>query len=145
MKKFFDEFKTFIMRGNVLDMAVGVVIATAFGKITNSLVSDVIMPVIGKLTGGIDLSYLNITIKEAVIDETGNVLQEPIKIGIGNFLVTIIDFLIIAFVIFLVIKAINKASEKLIKKNKEESVKKPTEVELLSEILEEMKKSKTNK
>ena len=145
MKKFFNEFKTFIMRGNVLDMAVGVVIATSFGKITNSLVSDIIMPVIGKLTGGIDLSYLNVTIKAAVIDETGKVLQEPIKIGIGSFLVTIIDFLIIAFVIFSVIKVINKASEKLIKKDKEESVKKPTEVEILSEILDEIKKNKTNK
>ena len=83
------------------------------------------------------------TIKAAVIDETGKVLQEPIKIGIGSFLVTIIDFLIIAFVIFSVIKVINKASEKLIKKDKEESVKKPTEVELLSEILDEIKKNKT--
>ena len=143
MKKFFGEFKTFIMRGNVLDMAVGVVIATAFGKITNSLVSDIIMPVIGKLTGGIDLSYLNITIREAVLDEAGVVVQEPIKVGIGNFLVTIIDFIIIAFVIFTIIKAINKASEKLIKKNKEEEkAKGPTEIELLSEILDEIKKNK---
>ncbi len=143
MKKFFGEFKTFIMRGNVLDMAVGVVIATAFGKITNSLVSDIIMPVIGKLTGGIDLNYLNITIREAVLDEAGAVVQEPIKVGIGNFLVTIIDFIIIAFVIFIVIKAINKASEKLIKKNKEEEkAKGPTEIELLSEILNEIKKNK---
>ena len=143
MKKFFGEFKTFIMRGNVLDMAVGVVIATAFGKITNSLVSDIIMPVIGKLTGGIDLSYLNITIREAVLDEAGAVVQEPIKVGIGNFLVTIIDFIIIAFVIFTIIKAINKASEKLIKKNKEEEkAKGPTEIELLSEILDEIKKNK---
>lgn len=143
MKNFFGEFKTFIMRGNVLDMAVGVVIATAFGKITNSLVSDIIMPVIGKLTGGIDLSYLNITIREAVLDEAGVVVQEPIKVGIGNFLVTIIDFIIIAFVIFIVIKAINKASEKLIKKNKEEEkAKGPNEIELLSEILNEIKKNK---
>ena len=143
MKKFFGEFKTFIMRGNVLDMAVGVVIATAFGKITNSLVSDIIMPVIGKLTGGIDLSYMNITIKEAVLDEVGNAVQEPIKVGVGNFLVTIIDFIIIALVIFMVIKAINKASKKLAKKNKEEeSVKEPTEIELLSEILNEIKKNK---
>ena len=143
MKNFFGEFKTFIMRGNVLDMAVGVVIATAFGKITNSLVSDIIMPVIGKLTGGIDLSYLNITIREAVLDEAGVVVQEPIKVGIGNFLVTIIDFIIIAFVIFTIIKAINKASEKLIKKNKEEEkAKGPTEIELLSEILDEIKKNK---
>lgn len=142
MKNFLDEFKTFIMRGNVLDMAVGVVIATAFGKITNSLVSDIIMPVIGKITGGVDLSYLNITIKEAVLDEAGAVVEEPINIGIGNFLVTVIDFIIIAFVIFLVIKAINKASEKLIKKKEEEEkAKGPTEIELLAEILNEVKKN----
>ena len=144
MKNFLDEFKTFIMRGNVLDMAVGVVIATAFGKITNSLVSDIIMPVIGKITGGIDLSYLNITIKDAVLDEAGIVVEEPINIGIGNFLVTVIDFIIIAFVIFLVIKAINKASEKLIKKKEEEEKEKakgPTEIELLAEILNEVKKN----
>ena len=141
MKNFLDEFKTFIMRGNVLDMAVGVVIATAFGKITNSLVSDIIMPVIGKITGGVDLSYLNITIKEAVLDDTGAVVEEPINIGIGNFLVTIIDFIIIAFVIFIVIKAINKASEKLIKKKEEEKAKGPTEIELLAEILNEVKKN----
>lgn len=142
MKNFLDEFKTFIMRGNVLDMAVGVVIATAFGKITNSLVSDIIMPVIGKITGGVDLSYLNITIKEAVLDDTGAVVEEPINIGIGNFLVTVIDFIIIAFVIFLVIKAINKASEKLIKKKEEEEkAKGPTEIDLLTEILNEVKKN----
>ncbi len=140
MKKFFDEFKTFIMRGNVLDMAVGVVIATAFGKITNSLVSDIIMPVIGKITGGIDLSYLNVVIREAEFDDAGNVVREAISIGIGNFLVTIIDFIIIAFVIFVVIKAINKASEKLIKKKTEEAEKSPTEIELLTEILDEIKK-----
>ncbi len=141
MKNFFNEFKTFIMRGNVLDMAVGVVIATAFGKITSSLVSDVIMPVIGKITGGIDLGYLNIVIKEGIFDETGTLVQEPITIGIGNFLVTIIDFIIIAFVIFLVIKAINKASEKLVKKKEEEAAPTgPSEVELLSEILEEVRK-----
>lgn len=141
MKNFFNEFKTFIMRGNVLDMAVGVVIATAFGKITSSLVSDVIMPVIGKITGGIDLGYLNIVIQEGIFDETGTFVQEPITIGIGNFLVTIIDFIIIAFVIFLVIKAINKASEKLVKKKEEEAAPTgPSEVELLSEILEEVRK-----
>ena len=141
MKKFFDEFRKFIMRGNVLDMAIGVVIATSFGKITTSLVNDIIMPIIGKLIGGVDLSYLNITIQEMKVDETGNVIQEAICVGIGNFLVTIIDFLIISFVIFLVIKAINTASEKLIKKEKEEEVAKgPTQEELLTEILNELKK-----
>ncbi|MBO6119873.1 MAG: large conductance mechanosensitive channel protein MscL [Lachnospiraceae bacterium] len=141
MKSFFNEFKTFIMRGNVLDMAVGVVIATAFGKITNSLVNDIIMPIIGKLVGGVDLSYLNIKIQDAILDAEGNVTKEAINIGIGTFLVTIIDFLIIAFVIFVVIKAINKASEKLIKKKEEEEAPKgPSTEELLTEILTEIKK-----
>lgn len=140
MKKFLNEFKTFIMRGNVLDMAVGVVIATAFGKITNSLVNDVIMPVVGMIIGGVDLSYLNLTIQEAVLDADGNVVKEAIKIGVGTLLVTIIDFVIIAFTVFVVIKTINKASEKLIKKKEEEAPKKPTAEELLSQILEEVKK-----
>ena len=141
MKKFFDEFKTFIMRGNVIDMAVGVVIATAFANITNSLVNDIIMPIIGKLIGGIDLSYLNIQIQEKVIDEAGNVVQESINIGIGTFLVAIIDFLIIAFVVFLIIKGINAASDKLVKKKETEAPPKgPTQEELLAEILSELKK-----
>ena len=141
MKNFFDEFKAFIMRGNVIDMAVGVVIATAFGKITNSLVNDIIMPVIGTLIGGIDLSKFNVVIKQPILDEAGEVVKEGVTIGIGTFLVTIIDFIIIAFVIFSVIKAINKASEKLIKKKEEEEAPKgPTETELLTEILAEIKK-----
>ena len=143
MKNFFNEFKTFIMRGNVIDMAVGVVIATAFGQITNSLVNDVIMPVIGRLIGGIDLTYLNICIQNAEYNEMGDIIKEPIYIGIGSFLVTIIDFIIIAFVIFLVVKSLNKASEKLIKKQEEEAAPKgPTETELLTEILTEIKKNK---
>lgn len=141
MKKFFDEFKTFIMRGNVLDMAVGVVIATAFGKITNSLVNDIIMPIIGKLIGGFDLSYLNISIQKPEFDAEGMLIKEGISIGLGTFLVTVIDFLIIAFVIFIVIKAINKASEKLIRKQKEEEAPKgPSTEELLTQILDEIKK-----
>ena len=75
MKKFFNEFKEFITRGNVLDMAIGVIIATAFGKITTSLVGDVFMPLIGYLIGGIDLSALNITLSPAVLDEAGEVVK----------------------------------------------------------------------
>ena len=142
MKKFFDEFKTFIMRGNVLDMAIGVVIATAFGKITDSLVNDIIMPIIGKLVGGADLNYLNICLQQSAYDEAGNMIQEPIFVNIGTFIGTIIDFVIIAFILFLVIKAMNKASEKLIKKKEEEAAAPagPTETELLTQILEELKK-----
>ena len=113
MKKFFGEFKEFITRGNVLDMAIGVIIATAFGKITTSLVGDVFMPLIGYLIGGIDLSALNITLSPAVLDEAGEVVKDAVVIGIGTFLTTVIDFILVAFVVFLVVKAFNTAKKKL--------------------------------
>ena len=147
-KGFFAEFKEFIMRGNVLDMAVGVVIAGAFGKITNTLVNNIIMPLVGLLIGNIDLSKWDITISPAVM-EGETVVKEAVVIGIGAFLVTIIDFIIIAFSIFLFIKIFNKAKEiseaKLFKKAAEEEVVEeappaPTTEELLADILSEIKK-----
>lgn len=146
-KGFITEFKEFIMRGNVLDMAVGVIIATAFGKITTSLVNDVIMPAIGLFLGEIDLSQWNIVLKEAVFVD-GKETVPAVQIGIGTFLVTVIDFLIIAFVVFLIIKGFAKAKEiaeaKLIKKQAEEAIeeapKGPTTEELLADILAEIKK-----
>lgn len=145
-KGFITEFKEFIMRGNVLDMAIGVVIATAFGKITTSLVNDIIMPAIGKLLGNFDLSKWNYEIAPAVMDgET--VVTPAVTLGIGTFLVTIIDFLIIALVIFCIIKVFAKAKEiadeKILKQTKEEVIEeepKPTTEELLTEILAEIKK-----
>lgn len=107
---FIEEFKEFISKGNVLDMAVGVIIATAFGKITTSLVNDVFMPLIGWLIGDIDLTKFNITLSEAVM-EGGEVVKEPVVIGIGTLLATVIDFVLVAFIIFLVVKAFNKAKE----------------------------------
>lgn len=149
-KSFLTEFKEFIMRGNVLDMAIGVIIATSFGKITTSLVNDVIMPSIGLLLGKFDLSKINIVLSEAVLDEAGNVVNPGVQIAIGTFLVTIIDFLIIAFVVFLIIKGFAKAKEiaeaRLSKKQEaqEEAIeeKAPTTEELLTEILNEIKKEK---
>ena len=108
MKKLFNEFKEFAMRGNVMDMAVGVVIGAAFGKITTSLVNDVFMPLIGLLIGGIDLGQLNIVLKPEVLDEAGEVVTAAVTLGLGTFLSTILDFILVAFVIFLVVKAINK-------------------------------------
>lgn len=149
MKKgFFKEFKEFIMRGNVLDMAIGVIIASAFGKITTSLVNDVFMPFIGWLIGDFDLSQLNLVLSPAVTDEAGVIVKEAVTIGIGSFIVTIIDFIIIAFVVFMIIKTINKAkeiAEKALKKKEEEIIeeeapKAPTTEELLTDILEELKK-----
>lgn len=147
-KGFITEFRDFIMRGNVIDMAVGVIVATAFGKITTSLVNDVIMPFIGWLIGDIDLSQVNIVLVEEVLDEAGAVVEPGVVIGIGTLLVTIIDFLIIAFIVFLIIKIMAKAKELAeMRKKKEEEVvveepKGPTTEELLAQILEEIKKDK---
>ena len=141
MKKFFGEFKEFISKGNVMDMAIGVIIATAFGKITASLVNDVFMPFLGWLIGGIDLSQLNITLAPAVV-EGGEVVKEAVVIGIGTFLTTIIDFILVGFVVFLVVKAINTAKAKLEKKKEEEPPAPPepsAEEKLLTEIRDLLK------
>ena len=120
MKKFIEEFKTFIAKGNVLDMAVGVIIATAFGKITTSLVNDVFMPFIGYIIGDVDLTELNIVLSPEVVNEAGEVVDPAVVIAIGTFLSTIIDFVLIAFVVFLIVKAFNKAKEKAEEKKKAE-------------------------
>jgi large conductance mechanosensitive channel len=96
------EFREFVMRGNVLDLAVGVVIGAAFGKIVSSLVGDVIMPPIGVLLGGVDFSQIGWVLKPAVGDKPAVVL------GIGKFIQAILDFVVIAFVIFMVVKAVNR-------------------------------------
>lgn len=141
MKKFFAEFKEFAMRGNVMDMAVGVIIGTAFGKITTSLVNDVFMPLIGLLIGGVDLGQLNIVLKPEVLDEAGQVVTEAVTLGIGTFLSTVIDFVLVAFVIFLMVKTINQL-HKLGKKDEEpqeEEEPPPTSEELLTEIRDLLK------
>jgi large conductance mechanosensitive channel len=102
------EFKEFVMRGNVVDLAVGVIIGAAFGKIVTSLVADVIMPPIGLVTGGVDFSDINIVLKHA-----DAVAKKPeVAIHIGNFINIVIQFLIIAFCIFMVVKVINAMKKK---------------------------------
>ena len=108
-KSFIQEFKEFISRGNVLDMAIGVIIATAFGKITTSLVNDVLMPFIGLITGARDMTALNLIVRDAEINEAGEVVKEAITIGFGTFVGTVIDFIIIAFVVFIIVKFFNRA------------------------------------
>ncbi len=149
MKKFFGEFKEFISRGNVLDMAVGVIIATAFGKITTSLVSNLIMPFIGWIFGGVDATQsLNITLTPAVYDEAGEVVKEATVLGFGTFVSTIIDFIIIALVVFCIVKAFNKAREKAEAKKKqeeeaaEETPPEPTNEELLLTEIRDLLKNK---
>ena len=140
MKKFFAEFKTFAMRGNVMDMAIGVVIGAAFGKITTSIVNDIIMPLSGLLIGGVDLGQLNIVLKPEVLDEAGKVVTEAVTLGIGNLLAVILDFIIVAFAMFLLVKAMNKLAS--LKKKEEEAPEedpKPTSEELLTEIRDLLK------
>lgn len=106
------EFKEFAMRGNVIDMAVGIVIGGAFGKIVSSFVSDVVMPPIGVLTGGVDFSQIKIPLGKATTDPATGDVVEAVSINIGAFTNTLIDFVIIAFAIFMVIKLMNKAKKK---------------------------------
>ena len=124
---FFKEFKEFAMKGNVMDMAVGVIIGGAFGKIVTSLVDDVLMPAIGTLTGGVDFSNLAVTFGDA-------------NLKYGSFIQNIIDFLIIAFCIFLMIKGMNKLSK--IKEEEPAAPAEPSnEEKLLSEIRDLLKKN----
>lgn len=112
MKKFLKEFKAFAMRGNVLDMAVGVVIGGAFGKITTSLVNDIIMPIISLITGGIDFSQWKWVLKEAILNNAGEVETAEIAVNFGSLIAVVLDFIIIAFVIFCMIKGINSLHKK---------------------------------
>lgn len=106
------EFREFLMRGNVVDLAVGVVIGAAFGRIVGALVDKVIMPPIGLLVGGVDFSAWKWTLREAVVDAAGAVTTPAVQIGIGEFFNAIIQFLIVAFAIFMVVKAINRLHKK---------------------------------
>ena len=133
MKKFFAEFKEFAMKGNVMDMAVGVIIGAAFGKIITSLVDDILMPIIGMIIGGVDFTSLSVKLGEA-------------SINYGNFIQNIIDFIIVAFCIFSMIKAINGLTSKLKKdeeEEKEEEPAGPTQEELLAEIRDLLKEQKS--
>ena len=128
MKGFIEEFKAFAMKGNVVDLAVAVVIGAAFGKIVSSLVANIITPVIGLLMGGVDFSELAYTLGDA-------------EVSYGVFVQSIIDFLIVALVIFLVVKGINSFKKKEEKKPEEEKVVEPSdEVKLLREIRDSLRK-----
>ena len=132
------EFKEFAMRGNVLDMAVGIVIGGAFGNFVSSFVEDIVMPPIGVLLGGVYFSDLKIVFKQAVMDGE-NVVTPEVALRYGNFIPVIFDFLIIAFAIFMLLKAVNKFNKK-----KEEAPAAPeappADVQLLTEIRDLLQK-----
>ncbi|MBQ3817473.1 MAG: large-conductance mechanosensitive channel protein MscL [Clostridia bacterium] len=148
MKKFFNDFKEFALKGNIVDMAVGVVIGGAFGKIVTSLVNDIITPLISLATGRVNFADLKWVISPAVLDNAGNVTQAEAALTYGNFIQSVIDFLIIALSIFVVIKIMMKAQAKMesLKKKEEEAEEEAaaeaeeTELSILKEIRDSLKK-----
>ncbi len=142
---FLKEFKEFAMKGNVMDMAIGVIIGGAFGKIVTSLVNDVLMPLLGALIGNVDFTKLTATLRPAVLNDAGEVVKEAVALHYGNFIQTTVDFIIVAFCIFLMIKLINKATNIVKKPAKEETPAAPAEPEptkeevLLTEIRDLLK------
>ena len=106
------EFKEFAVKGNVVDLAVAVIIGGAFGKIVTSFVNDIVMPPIGMLIGGVNFKNLAVVLKEAVVDDAGEVVTAAVTLNYGAFIQNIVDFAIIAFVIFLAVKAINSTKKK---------------------------------
>lgn len=141
MSKFFDEFKKFAFKGNVIDMAVGVVIGSAFSKIVTSVVNDLIMPVFGAVTAGADFASLKIVLSQAVLNEAGEVVIPEAAITYGNLIQNVVDFLLIALSLFVFVRFINKAKEKMEKKEAPapEEPKGPTQEELLAEIRDLLK------
>lgn len=136
------EFKAFAMRGNVVDMAVGIIIGGAFGKIVSSVVADVIMPPIGLLLGGMKFTDLKIDLKPAVIDAAGAVKTAAVSINYGNFIQTTVDFVIIAFAIFMMIKAMNTLKRKQEAPVEAPAPPEPTKEELLLAEIRDILKNK---
>jgi large conductance mechanosensitive channel len=136
--KLINEFKQFALRGNVVDMAVGIIIGAAFGKIVTSLVNDVIMPPLGILIGGVNFTDLSIVLKKASINDAGEAIQ-AVTLNYGNFIQVVVDFFIVAVAIFLLIKGMNSLEKK--EETKQEVTPEPTKEErLLAEIRDLMKK-----
>lgn len=146
MKKFLNDFKAFALKGNILDMAVGVVVGGAFGKIVTSLVNDIITPLISLLTGRVSFTELKWVISPTVYDEAGKVIQAETALTYGNFIQTIIDFLIIAFSIFVVIRLMMNAQKRMEALKKKEEIEEAsvepeeTEISILKEIRDYIKK-----
>lgn len=138
MKGIIKDFKEFISRGNVIDLAVGVIIGASFGKIVSSVVDDLLMPVIGILIGGINFRDIKLTLADAVLDPSGKVIKQAVSINFGNLIQTTLDFVIIAAAIFVIIKLINMLRKK--EQNTPAPPAPPTkEEELLTEIRDLLK------
>ena len=140
-KSFFQEFKEFAVKGNMIDLAIGIIIGTAFTRIVNSLVQSVIMPALGMVVGNFDFKQLKWVLKEAERDAQGNIVEESVVVKYGEFIQAAADFIIIALIIFAFVKIINswktKAEDPAIKE-----VPTPKDIQLLSEIRDLLKEQK---
>lgn len=151
MKKFFKDFGAFIHRGNVIDLAVGMIVGTAFNKIVSSLVNDVIMPAVGSILK-VNVTEAKLVLVKAVLDSEGNITTPAVTLNYGNFIQSIIDFLIIAFSVFIMVKTVSKLRDKAeelkakkeaekakVEEEKVEEIPAPTTQELLGEIINLLK------
>ena len=143
MKKFFADFKEFAMKGNIIDMAVGVVIGGAFGKIVTAFVDNIISPLLGLLGNGADFAALSATLRKEQLDAAGNVVKEAVVLPYGAFIQAVIDFLIIALAIFIALKAIMKA--KSVFEKKEEEAEEEAPAETTEDILKDIRAALTGK
>jgi len=149
-KKFFDEFKKFAVKGNVLDMAIGIMIGSAFNAIVQSLVNDIVLPPLGLIIGGIKFSDFKFVLKGPVYDASGKMISDAVSINYGNFIQILINFIIIAFSLFVAIKIVNTMKERAEKKQKNAAEAEATEtkeVQLLTQIkniLEKQNKQQRN-
>jgi large conductance mechanosensitive channel len=145
MKKYFKEFKAFAVKGNVVDLAVAVIIGGAFGKIVSSLVADIVMPFIGVIVGGLDFTSWKIVLKHAILNAQGAIATPAVTMNVGIFIQNIFDFLIIAVSIFFMVKILGKIKSRLIteeeedKKKEEKPVPPTKDQELLIEIRDLLK------
>ena len=137
---FLKEFKEFAVKGNVMDMAVGVIIGGAFGKIVTSVVNDIIMPPVGLLIGGVDFTDMKLTLKQQVVDAAGAVVTPAVTWNYGAFVQQVVDFTILAFCVFLMVKLMNKLTKKPAPAPAPEP--KPTKEELLLTEIRDLLKEK---
>lgn len=142
MKSLYKEFKEFAVKGNMIDLAIGIIIGTAFTRIVNSLVQSVLMPALGMAVGSFDFSHLKMVLKEAELNESGNVVKEAVVVRYGEFIQASVDFLIVALVIFAFVKLINRWKNKS-EDTENTEVPTPKNIELLTEIRDLLKEQNT--
>ena len=133
MKKLFNEFKEFAVKGNMMDMAIGIIIGASFNAVVNSLVKDVVLPPIASLSNGMNFEKKRIILREAVTSAEGVIVSDEIAVGYGIFLETVLDFLIVAFTIFIVVKFMNRLKRRA-EDEKDVTVATPKDIELLTKL-----------